>query len=456
VQAIPGIDLVILFDVTSSMTPEIQAMIANLQNLITNLNSLTPNLRLGLASYRDFADYGGQPGDLPFMMNVPLTSNTAAVAASLGTLTASGGGDLPESFSTAVNAAITGNAFEPYFGASNMGWENDPTRVKIILGISDASDKATGLPPGAATLSQVAALMKSQGILFFGIGYQYQVEPYPGANEYTSYSDFAYLAQNTGAIVTSPGIDLSGTGNLSTYGDLAPGAPAVLLMTPTGQLEGAPAGADPTRVLADAITKMVQTTRPFQFNLAVDGSGRTYTPVTNSLSISAETSGQQCFTVTNFAPLNAAAACGVNSPVTLSVTESSTNSVVSNANYVASISVDESCMAAPTSSSTATSTSTGTSTASSNWTIQGFDGTMTTTSATVIWQTIGAATTAVLHVGLRADQLDSQIINVTPAATTQTVVVSGLIPATTYYFQVDATDSNGTVVQSTVISKTTK
>jgi chitodextrinase len=57
---------------------------------------------------------------------------------------------------------------------------------------------------------------------------------------------------------------------------------------------------------------------------------------------------------------------------------------------------------------------------------------------------------------LRADQLDSQIINVTPAATTQTVVVSGLIPATTYYFQVDATDSNGTVVQSTVISKTTK
>ncbi len=456
VKDIPSIDLVILFDVTSSMTPSIQAMIANLENLITNLNTLTPNLRLGLASYRDFADHGGQPGDLPFMMNVPLTADASQIKAGLSSLTASGGGDLPEALSTAIRATVDGNAMAPYFGASQMGWDNDPNRIKIVLGISDAADKKTGLPAGAATLDQVVNLLKAQGILFMGIGYQYQTEPYPGANTFTSYNDFAYLAQNTGAIVAAPGIDLDGDGKTTTYGELSPGAPAVLLMTPDGSLAGAPAGADPTRVLADAITKMVETTRPFQFNLSSDGSGRVFTPAVNNLSIPSEANGQFCFTQVAFNPKDVNAACGLSSPLTFSVTESSTNSVVDNSNYVASVNIDESCGASTNPPGTTPPTVAPPSPNPAAWAVQGFDGTTTASSATLIWQTPGMPTTATVHVGTRADQLDFQVLTVSNSAMTQILVVNGLAANTTYYFQVDTRDSNNNIVQSGVISKTTK
>jgi hypothetical protein len=448
VKAIPAIDLVILFDTTSSMTPQIQAMIANLQNLIKNLNAITPKLRLGLASYRDFPDSGGQAGDFPYKVNVPLSGDTKLVTNGLNALAASGGGDLSESLATAIRSAVTGKGMPNYFDDSSLGWENDPARVKIILGISDAADKKAGLPAGAAALGEAADLLKSQGILFLGIGFKKKIEAYAGENSLRSFDDFAFLAQNTGAIVTGSGIDLDGDTKSTSYGEIAPGSPAVLLMTEDGHLEGAPLTADPTKVLADAITKMVETTRPFQFNLIVGSSGRKYSPELNSLSLPVQAEGQQCFTPVNIDPKDAYAACGVNSALNLSVSEASTQTDISFTDFQASLNLDGNCarqVDPPPPVST-------------NWQVVGFDASTSTNSAILIWQISGSPnlSTATIYAGTRADQITDVLATVTAKTPSQMVTVDGLLPDTTYYFRVDTKDILGNVVSSNVIFKRTK
>ena len=91
-----------------------------------------------------------------------------------------------------------------------------------------------------------------------------------------------------------------------------------------------------------------------------------------------------------------------------------------------------------------------------SWSITGFDGTTTATAVTLIWQTSGTPTTAVVNFGLSANDLSLGSVKVSVPSATQLVVVSGLNPASTYYFQVVASDANGASAQSGVIVKTTK
>jgi hypothetical protein len=108
-----------------------------------------------------------------------------------------------------------------------------------------------------------------------------------------------------------------------------------------------------------------------------------------------------------------------------------------------------------TATDTSTSTDTNTDT-NSDWQILGFDGTTTSDGATLIWQTPGAATTAVIQVGLAPDQLNLLSIPVNDLSSVHVGTISGLSPNTLYYFQVTATDRNGLTHTSYVISKATK
>lgn len=409
---IPGIDIVILFDTTGSMNPYIAAMIANLQQLIDNLNTMTPSLRLGLASFKDFGDKSGQSSDLPFYFKVPLTTDVARVRTALGTLTASGGGDAPESLSTAIQAAVTGQALAPYYGASNMEWSTDPARIQIVLGITDASNRATNLPAGAANLAQAAQIMKDRGILFLGIGRGTPTAATAGGSSareaassaalsegpiltishpstpsilragrdeagrlgddgvsaaaatspvnYESYADLATLARATGALIQAPGVDLNGDGNTNTDGELKAGDPAVLRMTASGQLLGASASANPTRVLADAITAMVRRVSPFHFSLAVNPGDHSYSPNHNIvLAVPPGSTNQYCFTTITFNPLTPAV-CPVASEVSVSAKEENTGTNVDARNFRADLEIDETCGTdpAPNPSPTATPTPT--------------------------------------------------------------------------------------------------
>jgi Purple acid Phosphatase, N-terminal domain len=91
-----------------------------------------------------------------------------------------------------------------------------------------------------------------------------------------------------------------------------------------------------------------------------------------------------------------------------------------------------------------------------NWTVQGFDGTTTGTTATIIWQTPGVPTKATLLVGTDPANLTLQSIDVPAYSASQIVTVSGLSVNTTYYFQVIAVDQSGKTVDSVILNKTTK
>jgi|GEM_PF-2567595 len=90
------------------------------------------------------------------------------------------------------------------------------------------------------------------------------------------------------------------------------------------------------------------------------------------------------------------------------------------------------------------------------WQISGFDGTTTQVQANLIWQTPGAATKALVKVGLSATDLSFKTVLVPDFATSHIIAVTGLNPSTTYFFQVTAEDVDGGVVVSNTISKTTK
>lgn len=364
---IPGIDVVILFDVTGSMTPYIKAMIQNIENLMDNLSGLSPSVRIGLASFQDFADKGGSKNDWPYKLEASLTSDVAIIKSKLSALKATGGGDAPESLATAIHAAVDGKAMPKYFSESDIQWQNDPGRIKIVLGITDASNKATNLPEGAATLQEAAEIMKSQGILFLGIGRRSQSTTASGTStitkttdgtttttttttstarttDFTSYADLAYLARETGAIVAAPGIDLDGDGNTDRYGEVKTGEPAVLLMNSSGQLEGSAAGVDPSRVLADAITLMVERVRPFQFNLSLNSGGRQYSPSSNVVSVPPTTTTQVCFNAVQLDALNKNQAfCSQSSEILISSTEELNGSNVDASALRVKLNVDLTC-----------------------------------------------------------------------------------------------------------------
>ena len=92
----------------------------------------------------------------------------------------------------------------------------------------------------------------------------------------------------------------------------------------------------------------------------------------------------------------------------------------------------------------------------SNWVISGFDGTTTASSVSLIWQTTGAQTKATIKVGTSPANLTLMTVDVPTFTDIHLESITGLNPATTYYFQVIAADNTGKTVESVIIAKTTK
>ncbi len=87
--------------------------------------------------------------------------------------------------------------------------------------------------------------------------------------------------------------------------------------------------------------------------------------------------------------------------------------------------------------------------------ISGFDGTTTNTTANLIWQTPGAPSTTKIYWGTVPDNLNANWESQVNTMIHQ-VTVSGLQPATVYYFQAESTNASGMSVRSQVLIKATK
>lgn len=113
-----GLDLVITFDSTGSMTGEINQVKRQIHRIGRILMEMIPQTRISICTYRD-------QGDDYVVKGLPLTRNLDQVQLFLNEVTAGGGGDEPEAVDQGLRWSILENQFQP-------------TARKVILLFGDA------------------------------------------------------------------------------------------------------------------------------------------------------------------------------------------------------------------------------------------------------------------------------------------------------------------------------
>jgi len=101
-----GLDLVITFDSTGSMTGEINQVKQQIQRIGRTLMEMIPQTRISICTYRDI-------GDLYVVKGLPLTRNLEQIQLYLNEITAGGGGDEPEAVDRGIEWSIYENRFNP-------------------------------------------------------------------------------------------------------------------------------------------------------------------------------------------------------------------------------------------------------------------------------------------------------------------------------------------------------
>jgi hypothetical protein len=128
-------DVVFLIDVTASMGPEIEAVRRGLRDRIAPaIYARVPDVEFAVAT---FADYPvtpfGAPGDRPFELFLPMTSDLSRVQAAMNAVALGNGGDIPESQVEALYQIATGEGRSGFF-TDSMGRRTFVEWVPASLG----------------------------------------------------------------------------------------------------------------------------------------------------------------------------------------------------------------------------------------------------------------------------------------------------------------------------------
>lgn len=132
-----GLDIVICFDSTGSMSGEIRQVKEQIRRIGETLLTMVPKARISLCTYRD------RP-DAYVVRGIPLTGELSLIEEFLGSVRAAGGGDEPEAVLDGLKWAVSENQFRP------------PAR-KIILLFGDAPPHRQDLNACLAVASDFAA-----------------------------------------------------------------------------------------------------------------------------------------------------------------------------------------------------------------------------------------------------------------------------------------------------------
>lgn len=127
-----GLDIVFVFDSTSSMAEFLKQVKTKIENLVTTFKKLVPTARIGLITYRD-------RGDEFVTRKHPLTYGTKSLQLFLRDIDPAGGGDREEAVDEALRVAV-----------EELAWRQHSK--KIILVIGDA-------PPHQEDMSKVTELV---------------------------------------------------------------------------------------------------------------------------------------------------------------------------------------------------------------------------------------------------------------------------------------------------------
>jgi Mg-chelatase subunit ChlD len=101
-----GLDIVLVFDSTSSMSGEINQVKAQIYRIGTALVRLVPGTRISLCTYRD-------TGDAYLVLGTPLTDDLSTIETFLRRISAGGGGDTEEAVQEGLQWAVGNNDFRP-------------------------------------------------------------------------------------------------------------------------------------------------------------------------------------------------------------------------------------------------------------------------------------------------------------------------------------------------------
>jgi len=116
------LDVVFVVDTTGSMGDEIAQVRDNLSSLVDVLDERTNSYRVGVVTYRDFAERTGDAIDYPSRVEQTFTSDRPSIQAAIDGLSAAGGGDFPESVFSGIDAAL------------DLPWRPGVAKIAIVIG----------------------------------------------------------------------------------------------------------------------------------------------------------------------------------------------------------------------------------------------------------------------------------------------------------------------------------
>jgi len=150
---IPVADILFSFDLTGSMEDEISVVKAQAYNIMVAINGLISDVKFGVISYMDYphfydtcgyANIYGDPdsGDYAYLLNQPLTSDTALVRTIIEGLVMWHGGDYPQDYERIF--------FESYADSVNIGYRPDAKKILINFGdcLPHDCNLSEGIEPG--------------------------------------------------------------------------------------------------------------------------------------------------------------------------------------------------------------------------------------------------------------------------------------------------------------------
>ncbi len=162
-------DIVFVIDSTGTMQEKILTVYSVSESFADKLADSGIDYRLGLVEFKDY-EGPGNPIDLPYKY-YGMTSDINTFKEWIGSLVASGGGDIPESTLDAL-----------YHTATDVPWRKDAKRVAIL--ISDAPPRVPEVAacgddptsPSGYTYEDVINMLRGRGIVAHVISYESYVD----------------------------------------------------------------------------------------------------------------------------------------------------------------------------------------------------------------------------------------------------------------------------------------
>ncbi len=156
------LDMVIVMDVTGSMSDEFEVVKATIGDIVTELRTDTPDMRFAFIVFGDFPQPAGWETDSPYELVSPFTTDLTSFRSAVDGVAMQHGGDSPETATLAL------------WEAAQLDWRPDTVRVVLLFTDSYVRDPDSGRDGQMGTdddltTAGVIELLQDETIIVMGI-----------------------------------------------------------------------------------------------------------------------------------------------------------------------------------------------------------------------------------------------------------------------------------------------